>query len=72
MDWTCGKNVSGRIVKNIFESKSEGNIRKERRRLRWLEYVGLREVEVKRWRQKAVFREEWASVIKEATGLRRP
>jgi len=33
-------------------------------RLRWREYVGLREVKVKRWRQKAVDGEEWASIIK--------
>jgi hypothetical protein len=32
----------------------------------------LREVKVKRWRQKAVDREEWASVIREAKALRRP
>ena len=40
--------------------------------MRWLEHVGLREVKVKRWRQKAVDREEWASVIKESSALRRP
>ena len=40
--------------------------------MRWLEYVvkDLREMKVKRWRQKAVDREEWASVIKEAEALR--
>jgi len=40
--------------------------------VRWLEYVvkDLREMKVKRWRQKAVDREEWASVIKEAEALR--
>ena len=36
--------------------------------MRWLEDVekDLREVKVKRWRQKAVDREEWAFIIKEA------
>jgi hypothetical protein len=29
----------------------------------------LREMKVKRWRQKAVHREEWTSVIKEAKAL---
>jgi hypothetical protein len=24
MDWTCSKNVSGRTVKEIFDSKLEG------------------------------------------------
>jgi len=56
---------------SIFESKLEGSRRRGRRRLRWLEVVGLREVKVKRWRQKAVDGEEWASVIK-ASALRRP
>jgi hypothetical protein len=39
-----------------------------------LEYVekDQREMKVKRWRQKAVDREEWASVIKEAQALRGP
>jgi hypothetical protein len=32
----------------------------------------LQEMKVKRWRQKAVDREEWASVIKEAKALREP
>jgi hypothetical protein len=32
----------------------------------------LREMKVKRWREKAFDREEWALVIKEAKALRRP
>jgi len=42
--------------------------------LRWLEYVeeDLRETNVKRWRQKAVGRKEWASVITEAKDVRGP
>jgi hypothetical protein len=45
-----------------------------RPRLRWLKDVerDLRELKVKRWRQKAVGREEWTSVIKEAKALRGP
>jgi hypothetical protein len=45
-----------------------------RPRQRWLEDVNknLRETKVKRWRQKAVDRAEWASVIEEAKVLRRP
>jgi hypothetical protein len=45
-----------------------------RPRLRWLEDVekDLREMKVKRWRQKAVGSDEWASVINEAKGLRGP
>jgi len=68
MDWTCSRNGSGKGFKKIFESKPEVSRRGGRPRLRWLEDVekDLREVKVKRWRQKAVDREEWASVIKEA------
>jgi hypothetical protein len=35
--------------------------------LRWLEVVekDLQDMKVKRWQKKAVYREEWASVIKE-------
>ena len=62
----------GRTVKKIFESKPEGRRRKGRPRLRWLNDVGkdLREMKVKGWRHKAVDREEWASVIKEAKVVR--
>jgi len=55
----------GSRVKKIFESKPwevEGeDVEKE-----------LLEMRVKRWRQKAVERKEWASIIKEAIALRRP
>jgi hypothetical protein len=46
-------------------SKPKGRRRMGRPRMRWLEGVekDLREVNFKRWRQKAVDREEWASVI---------
>jgi hypothetical protein len=43
-------------------------------RLRWQKDVekDLWELKVKRWRQQGVYREEWASVIKEAKALRGP
>jgi len=64
----------GRTVKKISESKPEGNRRRGRPRMRWLEDTekGLREVNVKRRQQKTVDREEWASVIKRAKALRGP
>jgi len=60
----------GRTCK-IFESKREGSRRRGRPRVRWLEDVGknVREMKAKRWRQKAVDREEWASIIKEAKAV---
>jgi hypothetical protein len=55
----------GRTVKEVSESKAEGSRRRVRPRLRWMEDVqkDLRETKVKRWRQKAGDREEWAFVI---------
>jgi hypothetical protein len=52
----------------IFEGKLEGRRGRERPRLRWINDVegDLRELGVKRWRTKALEREEWASIIKEA------
>jgi hypothetical protein len=49
----------GRTVKKIFESKLEES-RRGKPRLRWLEDVekDLREMRLKRWRQKAVDSEE--------------
>jgi hypothetical protein len=43
-------------------------------RLRWLWDVekNLREMKAKRWRQKAVDREEWASIFKKAKAVRGP
>ena len=61
-----------RIVKKIIESKlEEGRIR-GRPRLRWLENVerDIWEMNVKRWRHKAVHTEELVSVI-EAKALKR-
>ena len=50
----------GRTVKKIYESKAERCRRRGRPRFGWLEDVekDLREMRVKRWRQKAVDREE--------------
>jgi len=66
----------GRTFKGILESKSEGSRsgRREKSRLSWLEDVdkNLREMRVKKWRQKAVDGEEWASVSKEAKAIRGP
>ena len=60
-----------RIVKKIFESKPEGSRRRVSPRMRWLEDVqkNLRQMKVKRLRQKVVDREEWASTIMEAKAL---
>jgi cobyric acid synthase len=57
-----------RIVKNIFEEKLEGRRGRVRPRIRWINDVEeeLRMLGVKRWRRKALEREEWAFVIKEA------
>jgi hypothetical protein len=64
----------GRVVKKIFENKPEGSRRMGRHRLRWLEDVEKyrSKMKVKRWRQKAVGGEEWASVIKGAKAVRGP
>jgi hypothetical protein len=52
--------------------KTRRRRRRGRPRLRWLKDVekNLREMKVKGWRHKAVDREKWASVIKEAKDLR--
>jgi transcription termination factor 2 len=57
-----------RSVKKIFEGKLERRRGKGRPRLGWINDVedDLRELGVKRWRTKALEREEWASIIKEA------
>ena len=55
-------------VKKIFEGKLEGRRRRGRPRLRWINDVedDLRKLSVKRWRMKALEREEWTSIIKKA------
>ena len=57
-----------RSAKKIFEGKLEGGRGRGRRRLRWINDVedDLRKLGVKRWRTKALNREEWASIIREA------
>jgi len=58
----------GRTVMKIFKSKPGGNRRSGRPRWRWWEDLekDLREMRVKRYRQKAVEREKRAFVIKAA------
>jgi hypothetical protein len=57
-----------RSVKKIFERKLEGRRGRGRSRLRWINDVedDLRKLGMKRWRMKALEREEWTSIIKEA------
>ena len=57
-----------RSVKKIFEGKLEGRRGKGRPRLRWINDVedDLRKLGVKRWRTKALDREELASILREA------
>ena len=57
-----------RSVKKVFEGKLEGRRGRGRPRLRWIDDVedDLRKLGVKRWRVKALDREEWASIIREA------
>jgi len=56
-----------RSVKKIIQGKLEGRRCRGRPRLRWINDVedDLRKLGMKRWRTKALEREEWASTIKE-------
>ena len=57
-----------RCVKKIVEGKLEGRRGRGRHRLRWIDDVedDIRKLGVKRWRAKALDREEWVSIIREA------
>ena len=57
-----------RSVKKTFEGKLEGRRGTGRPRLRWIDDVedDLMKLGVKRWRVKALDREEWTSIIREA------
>jgi len=57
-----------RSVKKVFEGKLEGRRGIGRPRLRWINDLeeNLRQLGVKRWRMKALDREEWASIVREA------
>jgi hypothetical protein len=57
-----------RALKKIFKGKLEGRRGRGRPRLRWMKDVeeDLRKLGVKQWRRKALDREEWASIIREA------
>jgi hypothetical protein len=57
-----------RSVKKIFGGKLEGRRGRGRPRFRCMNDVedDLRKLGVKRWRTKALEREEWASIIKKA------
>ena len=61
-------NETRSIIKKIFEGKLEGRRGKGRPKFRWINDVedDLRKFGVKRWRTKALDREEWASIIREA------
>ncbi|KAJ9588133.1 hypothetical protein L9F63_018491 [Diploptera punctata] len=63
-----------RCARKILEGKPEGRRKGGRQKLRWLDKVeeDLRQLKMKRWRQKASNREEWAVVMKEAKVLRGP
>ena len=57
-----------RSVKKSFEGKLEGRRGRGQPRLRWINNVedDLRKLGVKRWRTKALNREECTSIIREA------
>ena len=57
-----------RSLKKIFEGKLEGRRGRRRPTLRWIDDVedDLRKLGVKQWRRKALDRQEWVSIIREA------
>jgi hypothetical protein len=56
-----------RMVKSVFLGKPEGRRNPGRPRLRWLDWVedDLKTLAVRRWREMAEDREEWAIILKE-------
>jgi hypothetical protein len=65
LEWTghVARTDQGRRVKKLFVNIPEGSRRRGRPRLRWVEDVekDLWEMKGKKWRQKAVDREVYAS-----------
>jgi hypothetical protein len=57
-----------RTVKKLLEGKPGGGREKGRPTLRWIDDVesDLRNLDVKRWRSRALDRTEWASNVREA------
>jgi hypothetical protein len=65
MAWTYYKTNETKTVKKIFYEKQGG--RRGRRRLKWIDdEEDLRNMDIKRWRIKALDRVKWTSIIKEA------
>jgi hypothetical protein len=66
LEWTVHVESmdQGRRVKKIFQSKPKGS-RTGRLKLKWLkdEEKDLQQMNIKRWSQRAVDREEFASII---------
>jgi hypothetical protein len=56
-----------RVPNRILYGRPGGRRKKRRPRLRWLDDVeDLREIGVRRWRTKAVDRNEWQRILEEA------
>ncbi|PSN50508.1 hypothetical protein C0J52_14372 [Blattella germanica] len=58
----------GGVVKKILDGMIGGSRKRGRPRLRWIDDVeeNLKQLGVRRWRSKALDREVWASITKEA------
>jgi ribosomal 50S subunit-associated protein YjgA (DUF615 family) len=63
-----------KLIKRVLDGKPGGRRTIGRPRLRWLEEVekDLKRLKVWGWRWKAVDRQEWANILKEAKALRGP
>jgi hypothetical protein len=63
-----------RLIKRVLDGKPGGRRTIGRPRLRWLEDVekDLKQLKVRGWRRKAVDRQEWVNILKEAKALRGP